>query len=175
MTRVERKEYNRQWRLAHKAEIKAYNKEYKKKNSIQLEINRKQWLKENPEKAKKYRQRDNKRIAEYFKKRRKLDPIFRMKTNLRSRIVSAIKHDSKSFATIEYLGATSEVIKQHLESKFTEGMSWDNYGKWQIDHIIPCAFFDLSDKVEQKKCFHYTNLQPLWKIDNLKKGNKILC
>lgn len=175
MTRIERKEYNRQWRLKHKEKIKTYNKEYKKKNSSQLEENRKKWLKENPDKAEKYRQRDNKRTAEWIKAKRKSDPAFRMKTNLRSRIVSAIKHNSKSLSTIEYLGATSEVIKQHLESKFTEGMSWYNYGRWQIDHIIPCASFDLSDKVEQKKCFHYTNLQPLWKIDNLKKGNKILC
>jgi len=61
-----------------------------------------------------------------------------------------------------------------LETKFLEGMDWDNYGiyGWHIDHIKPCSLFNLENIEEQKKCFHYTNLQPLWAIDNLKKGNK---
>jgi hypothetical protein len=68
----------------------------------------------------------------------------------------------------------SDLFK-HLESKFTEGMSWSNYGYkgWHVDHIKPCASFDLSDPEEQKKCFHYTNLQPLWWYDNFKKGAKL--
>ena len=65
-----------------------------------------------------------------------------------------------------------------MESQFTLGMNWDNYGrgkgKWNIDHIIPCDSFNLLDEEEQKKCFHYTNLQPLWFEDNLYKANKIL-
>jgi hypothetical protein len=65
----------------------------------------------------------------------------------------------------------------HLESQFKEGMSWSNYGKqkdnrldsWEIDHIIPISTFDLTDEDQQRKCWHYTNLQPLWAIDNLQK------
>ncbi len=61
-----------------------------------------------------------------------------------------------------------------LAAKFTNGMAWDDYGDWHIDHILPCISFDLSDENQQKICFHYTNLQPLWATDNLKKGSKIL-
>ena len=72
------------------------------------------------------------------------------------------------------------ILKQYLEKQFTKGMSWDNYGNpngdhtscWHIDHIKPCASFDLTQEDQQKECFHYTNLQPLWAIDNLKKGGK---
>ena len=60
----------------------------------------------------------------------------------------------------------------YLAAKFQEGMSWDNHGEWHIDHIKPCCKFNLLDDEEQRKCFHYTNLQPLWSKDNLSKGGK---
>jgi hypothetical protein len=72
------------------------------------------------------------------------------------------------------LGCSIEFLKKHLETQFTEGMSWDNYTYygWHIDHIKPCKLFDLSKPEEQQKCFHYSNLQPMWWHDNLiKKAN----
>ena len=86
------------------------------------------------------------------------------------------KNTKKCKKTLELTGCTLEFLYNYLESKFTKGMSWDNYGKfgWHIDHIIPCSSFDMSNPEEQKKCFHYTNLQPLWWLDNLKKSNKIM-
>jgi hypothetical protein len=66
----------------------------------------------------------------------------------------------------------NEELWCHLESQFQQGMTKDNYGKWHVDHITPCARFDLTQPTEQKKCFHYTNLQPLWAEQNLKKGCK---
>jgi len=82
---------------------------------------------------------------------------------------------AKENKTVELLGCSIEECKSYLESKFIEGMSWDNHGLygWHIDHIIPCASFDLTDPAQQQKCFHYTNLQPLWAEENLKKGCKI--
>lgn len=59
---------------------------------------------------------------------------------------------------------------QHLQSTFQEGMNWNNYGKWEIDHIIPCSAFDLTIEENQRKCFHYSNLQALWERDNIVKG-----
>ena len=84
----------------------------------------------------------------------------------------AIKNDIKYFKTTNLIGCTVEQLKQHLESHFKVGMFWSNYGKWHIDHIKPCASFDLSKESEQKKCFHYTNLQPLWAKENREKGSK---
>jgi hypothetical protein len=99
---------------------------------------------------------------------------FKIAYNLRTRLRTAIKNNKKTTTTLDYLGCTISELKIHLETKFTIGMSWDNYGKWHIDHILPCSSFDMSKESEQKKCFHYTNLQPLWAIDNIKKSNKIL-
>lgn len=80
---------------------------------------------------------------------------------------------------MKLVGCSLEQLKKHLQSKFTKGMTWENYGtgwhgkgmkEWHIDHIRPCASFDLSKASEQKKCFNYSNLQPLWAKDNLSKN-----
>jgi hypothetical protein len=109
-------------------------------------------------------------IKEYLK-----NPINRLITNYRSRINNAIKENTKGKSTKKLIGCSIKFLKSYLESKFTKGMSWKNYGYygWHIDHIKPCSKFDLSKKSEQQKCFHYTNLQPLWMKDNLKKYNNI--
>ena len=102
------------------------------------------------------------------------DVVFKIRTNLARRINHSVKKGFKSNKTLELLGCSPEDLKKHLEVQFTEGMTWDNYGirGWHIDHIVPCASFNLSNPEEQKKCFHYTNLQPLWWYDNLSKSNK---
>ena len=93
---------------------------------------------------------------------------------LRTRIRHAVNSQnvSKNNRTPELVGCSVADLKVHLESKFTDGMTWENYGDWHIDHIRPCASFNLEDADEQKKCFHWTNLQPLWAIDNIRKGAK---
>jgi hypothetical protein len=94
--------------------------------------------------------------------------------NLRSRLNHTLENGTKSKRTLELLGCTVEHLRKHLESKFKEGMTWDNYGfyGWHVDHIIPCDKFDLINPKQQEQCFHYTNLQPLWAEENFKKGNK---
>lgn len=111
---------------------------------------------------------------EYFCKRRKIDYTFRITCNLRARLNSALHGRNKSNRTKEIIGCPIGNLMRHLESKFLPGMSWDNYGEWHIDHIIPCSTFDLSNEEEQKKCFNFSNLQPLWATDNLRKGNKVI-
>jgi len=107
-----------------------------------------------------------------FNKRRN-DINYRIRKSLRCRIWHALKHNVKSSTTTKLLGCNIDLLRLYLQSKFQPGMSFSNYGKWHIDHIKPCASFDLTKKSEQKLCFHYTNLQPLWAIDNLKKHAKI--
>ncbi len=107
----------------------------------------------------------------HFKKK---DINFLLPHNLRKRLHAAVKQNIKSGHTLELLGCSIDFLKSHLAQKFQDGMSWENYGKngWSIDHIIPCDAFDLRDPEQQKICFHYSNLQPLWVADNSRKKNK---
>lgn len=107
----------------------------------------------------------------------KTDVEFALSCKLRNRVHRAIKKQSaiKSGKTIELLGCSIEYVRKHLEAQFSPGMTWDNhtFHGWHIDHIKPCASFDLTDPEQQKACFHYTNLQPLWAEDNMGKGAKV--
>lgn len=118
--------------------------------------------------------RKNKRNI-YLRTKLKKDLKFKIMKNLRNRLWKSLKGINKSKSTIELLGCSVDFLKQHLEKQFKPGMSWSNYGYygWHVDHIRPCASFDLSQPEEQHKCFHYTNLQPLWAEDNLEKHDKI--
>jgi hypothetical protein len=109
---------------------------------------------------------------ERSKRRRKADINFRLTCLLRVRVCLALAGKLKAARTLELLGCTIEQLRAHLESLFLEGMSWDNHGEWEIDHIRPCASFDLTDPSQQRACFHYSNLQPLWWLDNIRKGAK---
>jgi hypothetical protein len=102
------------------------------------------------------------------------DHNFRLLRLLRSRVLDALKGKSKSKKTKELIGISIEGLVKYLENKFKPGMNWKKKGLIHIDHIIPCSSFDLSDPKQQAKCFHYTNLQPLWAHENLSKGAKII-
>jgi hypothetical protein len=96
----------------------------------------------------------------------------RFELNARRRIIRVLKRSglSKTRKFVELVGMTPSELMNYLEAMFTDGMTWDNYGKWHLDHIRPCASFDLSDPEQQRACFNYANLQPLWAKDNLIKG-----
>ena len=157
------KEQMRLYRLKHKERDKKYAKEYRLKNIEKIK-----------KRMKAYRIRSRKKIAQYVRERRQKDIRFKIVVNLRHRANMALRGTVKSKRTMELLGTSIDNFWSHLESKFKPGMSRNNYGKrWHIDHIIPCASFDLTKPEEQFKCFHYTNLQPLWAKENLKKGAKL--
>lgn len=125
------------------------------------------WRAENKDKLVAYKK-------QYHDKVEMANPCFRILKSLRSRLLQALKNNIKKKHTIQFIGCSTKELKSYLEAKFSKGMSWESYGRkgWHIDHIIPCSNFDLSKLEEQEKCFHYTNLQPLWWYDNLKKRNK---
>ncbi len=110
---------------------------------------------------------------EYHNKRMKIDPNFKLRVNLRTRLRIALRDNQKVGSAIRDLGCTVEELKSHLESKFTDGMNWENHGKWHIDHIKPLSLFNLVDREELREAVNWRNLQPMWAIDNVKKGNKV--
>lgn len=145
-----------------KIKIMMKRAEYYSKNKESFSKRQKEYRKKYPEKCRAIEQMPQRKLAK----------------TLRSRISSAIFSGYKKTSTIDLTGCSLEFLIIYLESKFKKGMTWQNHGsgddKWHIDHIIPCDAFDLTKEEEQRKCFHYTNLQPLWQPENLSKSNKII-
>mgnify|MGYP007028100074 CR=1 FL=1 len=145
-------------------EKRGYHKRYYRENAERQKENVRRNKAKNPEKAREYRQRPETRIRKAQAKR--------------IRAALSVNGTAKTYATLELIGCNALELKRHLEDQFQEGMSWDNYGNpngdhtdcWHIDHIKPLHGFDLTDSEQQKKCFHFSNLQPLWAKDNLEKG-----
>jgi hypothetical protein len=124
--------------------------------------------------AKKARMKRRDKFNKYIRDRLKTDINFKLRKTIRARIRLALKNDKKRSKTLKLLGVNNIITaKKHLEKLFKPRMTWKNHGKWHIDHIIPCSSFDLTKASEQRECFHYTNLQPLWASENLAKGSKI--
>lgn len=141
------------------------------KNRQIITENHRVWYSKNKEKV-----CNQRRIND--KLRRQTDPQFKLGIILRNRMNHALNGHTKSAHTLELIGCSVDSLKQHIEKQFKTGMTWQNHGrgryKWHIDHIIPCISFNLTDPEQQKKCFCYTNLQPLWEHENIAKHDKIL-
>jgi len=163
-------EKSRRYRLENKEKIKLVMSEYYKKNREMIIEKTRRYNQENKERV-------NKQHTKRTMKRYYSDVEFKLSMSLRNSLWKRLKAHlaNKNSSALSLVGCTMEELKAHIESKFEDGMSWENwtvYG-WHIDHIIPCSSFDLKIEEEQKKCFHYTNLQPLWAKDNLSKTNKL--
>lgn len=191
------KQYSNNYYQLNKNKIAKRNaKRYQKDKKIHSE-RRKKYYKKNKEKILKRHElrRINKReelraytkTDKYRKRARerralrvKSDINYKLRCHFSSRILDAIKKNykfgRKHSKTLDLLGCSIQFVKKHLESLWLPGMNWENHALhgWHIDHIKPCASFDLTDPEQQKICFHYTNLQPLWAIDNIKKGKKTI-
>lgn len=176
-----------QWqKIKDDEEYKANKREYRDNNRDKLKAQFKQWYDDNKveHNKKTYHQRkdDAKRISymkeyrpRYEKNRREIDPQFKLKTNYSRRIremLSLINSEGKKHSANKYLGCDIDYFSKHLEMQFTDDMSWDNQGKWHLDHIIPCASFDLTNEFEIFACFNYRNYQPLMGCDNIAKSDK---
>jgi hypothetical protein len=122
-----------------------------------------------------YRQKHKEERRWYENNKRKTDIQWKLRKNLRNRLSSAIRNSQKSGSAVRDLGCSIEKLKRYLERQFQPRMSWENYGQWHIDHIKPLASFDLTDRDQLLEACHYTNLQPLWAKENLKKNNSSLC
>ena len=156
-----KKEYDKKYRLKNKEKIKEYllkNKEYKKE--YDKEYNSK------PETQELRRNRINNRYN--------TDINFRILAICRARLSRALKGNSKSASTMELIGCTVDELRRHIESNFEPWMNWENQGLggWDIDHIKACFHFNMEDPKQQRACFHWSNLQPMEHIANIKKGTR---
>lgn len=141
-----------------------------------ISIHSKKYRLDNKEKLKQYNL-DNKDKFNSYKRlkyhERKNDIQYILSKRLRSRLYDALKGNFKTGSAMSDLGCSIDFLKEYLESKFQDGMTWPNYGLWHIDHVRPLSSFDLTDRNQLLEACNYTNLQPLWAEDNIKKGNKV--
>lgn len=160
----------KKWRNKPETKIKVnqWRREYLSKPDVQ-DLIKKRMFKYNRDPSTK------ERINKKRKYRRRADPQYALKERVRSRIRMALKdaHIVKSHKTVDLIGCSYCFFKEHLENQFKDGMSWDRPNSFHIDHIRPLASFDLTDPEQQKAACHYTNLQPLYPEENLRKGARI--
>lgn len=126
-------------------------------------------------KSPEYRAKRNRSHNEYVKRRKSIDPTFKLTRQLRSRLAIAVRRQlhkgHRGASAVKDVGCSMANLIVHIEQQFQPGMSWDNYGKWHIDHIKPLSSFDLTDEVQCGAACHFSNLQPLWAADNIRKLN----
>lgn len=165
--KVKIREDQKNYREANRNKINAQKRSHYEQNKIRIILQNSLYKKNN-----RFKYNKNKNS------RKKNDPLFKLRINISERIRQALKYHlagkyKNKGSTLEFLGCSIEELKSYLQNQFKKGMTWQNYGKWHIDHIIPCAAFDLSKKEDCLKCFNYKNLQPLWAHENLSKADKI--
>jgi hypothetical protein len=174
------KESNRLYSTSHKDEISISKKSYYKQNKDEILSKRKVYRENNidkfKEKDKKYqiknREKINKYNSKYIKNKKESNSLFKLSTNIRNLLWVSIKKMgyTKEEETIKIIGCEFEEFKIYIESQFSNGMSWDNYGDWHLDHKIPISWAKNEEEVYEFN--HYTNFQPMWASDNLSKGNR---
>lgn len=173
------KKYQEIYRKNNRNKLLIIHRKYAQKHKKERSLYRKKYYIENTSKIKEYYQRNKSRINLYLKSKRQNDATFRMRENISKQIQYSLINGKGGESCLKYLPFTIHELKSHIESLWTEGMSWDNYGRWkkdgkwifgwEIDHIIPQNLFAYSsmDSEEFKKCWALSNLRPLWHIDNI--------
>ena len=177
-----------EYRRRNRENILRKKREYYRENREELLKKKKVYRKENPHKDIEYRKNNKDKLIkwrkenkesikkwsrEYYKKRCESDTMFKMIQSVRNniRITISTKKWTKKSKTYQYLGCDWITFKEHIESKFTEGMSWDNHGEWHYDHYYPISL--VKEEKDLMILNHYTNFRPLWAKDNLEKSNKV--
>ena len=180
-----RKEYNKEQYQKNKEQIKEQRKGYYLKNKEHIREQQKGYNLKNPEikkerdkkyrlknkeSYKKWRLENKEHIRNHERNRYQTDVNFKLRKICRNRIRKALKGATKSAATMELIGCTIDELRRHMESKFEPWMNWENHGLWDVEHIKAMSKFDLTDPEQQRACCHWSNLQPMEHIENLKKG-----
>lgn len=189
----------RAYRIKNKEKMQDYRIQYEKENKEQIAARKREYFQKNKEQKsayrKEYRAKNRKKVNDTqrayrsanksrLRERDRKYAVDRYHTNIqarlgnlvRARIKDALGDKRKVGSAVRDLGCTVNELKFYLDGKLKDGMTWENYGYhgWHIDHIMPLAYFDLSDREQFLRAVHYTNLQPMWAKDNLRKGKKLL-
>ena len=154
------REYYKKYYIKNFEKLKKYSKEYREKTNY----------------PQKYCELNKKKLRLYYRAKRETDIQYRLAQNIRARFHLALKGKVKLRSSIHWLGCTIPQFRDYIERQFKEGMSWENYGlkTWHIDHKIPLTFFDLTDEAQLRKACHFSNLQPMWAKENIRKGKKLV-
>lgn len=160
-----------------------WKEKYGPRQSAKIKLKRRNdpdWAAKQNERTRKWAAHHKDYLREFYRKKQtrlvRTNLNYAIAKRLRNRLGMALDGNAKSGKTVELLGCSIEDFKIYIESKFESCMTWDNWGKgegkWNLDHIMPCAIFDLSKPEHQKRCFHFSNYQPLWETENIRKGSK---
>jgi len=162
---------DKKWRDSNKDYLSNKHKTWSEKNREHLNTYHKEWREKNIDKH-----RENKR--NYEKTRKANDPLYKLISNFRTAIYQVLKENNvdKNGHYFEVLKYTPEELINHLKKQFTDGMTWDNYGQWHVDHVIPISVHDIHEIGDNEfmRCWSLSNLQPMWGDENIRKSNKIL-
>lgn len=173
--KINKANYYKKYSVENKEKITKYASEWRSNNKDKTSKYNNDWLKKNKNYQKKYMDKNKGYMGKYFKKRFLDDYIFKAQHNIRNMIKNSFKRAcngtyKKGLKTEFILGCTIQEFIEYISNKFTDGMTINNHGDWHFDHIIPIS--DAKTNEDIIKLNHYTNFQPLWAIDNLKKSNK---
>jgi hypothetical protein len=164
---------------------KVADKKYREKNKEKLSKKHKDWYENNKEKwneyIKEYREKNRDKIKQlkrnYEKTRKTNDPLYKLISNFRTAIYQVLKENrvDKNQSYFDVLQYTPEQLIVNLEKQFTEGITWENYGEWHVDHKLPISSFNIQKMGDSEfmKCWSLENLQPMWGEENIRKSNKI--
>jgi len=180
-----RSQYDKEYYLKNKDKIRERDKEYQKENRLEnkdniREYQKEYWLKNREklrEPQKEYRLKNKDKINEYFKERYRTVPKFRLRLNIGNAMCKSLHGNKKGRHWEDLVGYTLDELRAHIEKQFMDGMNWENYGEWHIDHIIPISRWNFTkpEHVAFKKCWALDNLQPLWAEENLSKNARLEC
>ena len=162
---------DKKWREKNKEYVKENHKKWYKENKEYFSLYHKKWREDNKEKWREIKRN-------YEKTRKHNDPLYKLIANFRTAIYTVLKENNlnKYGHYFEILQYSPEELVNHLEKQFVDGMSWENYGGWHVDHKLPITYFNFKEVGDEEflKCWGLDNLQPMWGEENIKKSNKIL-
>lgn len=186
-SKKENPDYRREYRLKNLEKVNSVRRKWADSNREKMKETTKKWREENREKyleckrkqRKRYKKLHKEKVNEqrrlYAARKRIRDAKFRLSQRMSNGIRKALREGKNGRAWEFLVGYSRQQLRRSIERKFLPGMTWDNMGEWHIDHIIPVSVFNFKtyDDIDFKRCWALSNLQPMWGVDNLKKGNKL--